>query len=366
MPVTVVVGGQYGSEGKGKICAHLAISNDVDYMVRCGGPNSGHTVYRAGKRYELKQVPSGFVNPHTRLLIAAGALISPSIFMEELDLCRLDRSRIGIDENAAVIEAADIATEENLDLRGRLGSTGSGVGAAVSRRVLREKGFRRAKDHPDLAPYTTSVRSELSSAAKWDANIVVEGTQGFGLSLYHAEKWPYRTSRDTTAHSFLGEVGLGVRDFEVIMAVRTFPIRVAGDSGPLERETTWEELRAFSRYPYPIAEYTTTTKRLRRVGFFDWGVIEDAITANSPTQIALHGADYIDFENKSVRSYGNLTLSARAFVEEIENRVKVPVNLIGTGPTNEEIIDRRSAQVRGDADARSHIIEKLLAQSVDA
>ena len=72
MPVTVVVGGQFGSEGKGKICAHLASTDNVDYMVRCGGPNSGHTVYLDGKRFQLRQVPAGFVNPHTRLLIAAG------------------------------------------------------------------------------------------------------------------------------------------------------------------------------------------------------------------------------------------------------------------------------------------------------
>ena len=341
MPVTVVVGGQYGSEGKGKVCAHLATSNDVDYMVRCGGPNSGHTVYWSGKRYELKQVPSGFVNPRTRLLIAAGALINPAIFMQELDLCRLDRSRIGIDENAAVIEAADLATEENLDLRGRLGSTGSGVGAAVSRRVLREQGFRRAKDHPDLAPYTTSVRSELSSAAKWNANIVVEGTQGFGLSLYHAEKWPYRTSRDTTAHSFLGEVGYGTREFEVIMAIRTFPIRVAGDSGPLKYEVTWDDVQALSGYPHTLAEYTTTTKRLRRVARFDWEVVHAAIEANAPSHIALHGADYIDYENRSLQSYADLTPSARDFIQEVEDRTGIPVSFIGTGPTNYEIIDRR-------------------------
>ena len=341
MPVTVVVGGQYGSEGKGKICAHLAATDDVDYMVRCGGPNSGHTVYLSDKRYQLKQVPSGFVNPRTRLLIAAGALINPAIFMEELDLCRLDHSQIGIDENAAVIEATDITTEKNLDLRGRLGSTGSGVGAAVSRRVLREKGFRRAKDHPDLAPYTTSVRRELSSAAKGSANIVVEGTQGFGLSLYHAEKWPYRTSRDTTAHSFLGEVGFGIREFEVILTIRTFPIRVAGDSGPLKYEVTWDDVQALSGYPHPLAEYTTTTKRLRRVARFDWEVVQAAIEANAPSHIALHGADYIDYENKSVQSYADLTPSARDFIQEVEGSTGIPVSFIGTGPTNDEIIDRR-------------------------
>ncbi len=341
MPVTVVVGGQYGSEGKGKICAHLALTDGVDYMVRCGGPNSGHTVDVCGERYELKQVPSGFINPTTRLLIAPGALVNPRIFLEEVDLCGLDPSRVGIDENAGVIEEADIDEERVLDLRGRLGSTGSGVGSAVSRRVLRDRDFRQAKDHPDLIRFTTSVRRELASAMRTDSNVVVEGSQGFGLSLYHAEEWPYRTSRDTTAHSFLGEVGLGVRDFEVIMAIRTFPIRVAGESGRLEPEITWEKVQSLSGYPHLVEEYTTTTKRLRRVARFDWGVVEEAVAANAPTRIALHGSDYIDFKNRGADSYGDLTSSARAFVEEIEARTQVPVSFIGTGPTNEEIIDRR-------------------------
>jgi adenylosuccinate synthase len=341
MPVKVVVGGQYGSEGKGKICAHLAMTDDVDYVVRCGGPNSGHTVDVEGRRFELKQVPAGFVNPRTRLLIAAGALVNPKIMMEEIQLCGLDASRLGIDENAGVIEESDILRESELDLRGRLGSTGSGVGSAVSRRVLRERDFRLAQDHPDLAPYITCVRSELASASLASMDIVVEGTQGFGLSLYHASDWPYRTSRETTAHSFLGEVGLGVRDFDVVMAVRSFPIRVAGQSGFLEHEVTWEEVEALSGYPHPVKEYTTTTKRLRRVGRFDWSVVEQAALANCPTRIALHGADYIDFDNKSVDRYEDLTASARAFVEEMESRVAVPVSFIGTGPTNEEIIDRR-------------------------
>ena len=343
MPVMVVVGGQYGSEGKGKVCAHLAMTDNVDCVVRCGGPNSGHTVDVGGQRYQLRQVPAGFVNPTTRLLIAPGALVDPRVFLEEVRLCQLDSSRIGIDENAAVIEEEDIAAEQALDLQGRLGSTGSGVGAAVSRRVLRDPRFRRAKEHPDLERFTTSVRSELSSLLAKAGSVIVEGTQGFGLSLYHARKWPYRTSRDTTAHSFLGEVGLGVRDFEVVMAVRTFPIRVSGDSGPLENELTWADVEHLSGYPLPISEYTTATKRLRRVGRFDWGIVEEAVVANYPSRIALHGADYLDFQNKSVDRYDDLTPSARIFVEDIERRTGVPVTFIGTGPTNEEIIDRRSS-----------------------
>ena len=78
MPVTVVVGGQYGSEGKGKVCAHLAMTDHVDCMVRCGGPNSGHTVDIYGQRYQLRQVPAGFINAGTRLLNRPGRLSQPT------------------------------------------------------------------------------------------------------------------------------------------------------------------------------------------------------------------------------------------------------------------------------------------------
>ena len=341
MSITVVVGGQFGSEGKGKICAHLAMTDNVDYMVRCGGPNSGHTVDVRGQRYQLHQVPAGFINPNTRLLIAAGALINPVVFLREVQTCGLDPQRIGIDRNAGVIEEVDLANEKSLDLSGRLGSTTTGVGSAVSRRVLRESDFRLAKDHPALTPFVTSVRDELASGVCEGKSIVVEGTQGFGLSLYHADKWPYRTSRDTTAHSFLGEVGLGVRDYEVIMAIRTYPIRVAGNSGPLPNEISWEGVQQESGYPHPIAEYTTTTKRLRRVARFDWSVVDQAVVANAPTQIALHGADYIDYVNYGATDWSNLTYNTCQFIDHLETRLGSSVVFVGTGPTNEHIVDRR-------------------------
>ena len=341
MSVTVVVGGQFGSEGKGKICAHLAMSDNVDYMVRCGGPNSGHTVDVEGQRYELRQVPAGFVNPHTRLLIAPGALVNPEVFLREVEVCGLDPERIGIDRNAGVIEEIDISNERSLDLSVRLGSTGTGVGSAVSRRVLRDSNFSLAGNNSALRPFVTSVREELGSVVCKDRSVVVEGTQGFGLSLYHAEQWPFRTSRDTTAHSFLGEVGLGIRDYEAILAIRTYPIRVAGNSGPLPDEITWEDVQRESGYPYPISEFTTTTKRLRRVARFDWAVVDQAVAANSPTQIALHGADYIDYGNHAVVEWSGLKDSTRKFVNVLEAKQGVPVTLVGTGPRNEHIVDRR-------------------------
>ena len=347
MPVTVVVGGQFGSEGKGKICAYLALTDDVDYMVRCGGTNSGHTVELSGVRYQLRQVPAGFVNPRTRLLIAAGALVDPEVFLREVELCGLGPDRIGIDRNAGVIESADRANEEELGLQSRLGSTGVGVGSAVARRVLRERDFRLAASHPDLKRFVTSVSDELNAGVRSDQSVVVEGTQGYGLSLYHADKWPFRTSRDTTAHSFLGEVGLGVRNHEVVLAIRTYPIRVAGNSGPLPNEISWEDVQTESGSPDPIVEFTTTTKRLRRVAKFDWSVVERAIIANDPTQIALHGADYIDHGDFAVTDWADLSHRTQGFIHELEAKLSIPVTIIGTGPGNEHTIDRRNADVGG-------------------
>ena len=365
MSVTVVVGGQFGSEGKGKVCAHLALTDNVDYMVRCGGPNSGHTVDVGGERHQLRQVPAGFINPDTRLLIAPGALVNPEVFLHEVEQCGLGPNRIGIDRNAGVIEDKDLANEKSLDLGPRLGSTGSGAGSAVSRRVLREPDFLLAENHPDLRPFITSVREELRDAVQQDQSIVVEGTQGFGLSLYHAEKWPYRTSRDTTAHSFLSEVGLGVRDYEVIMAIRTCPIRVGGNSGPLPNEITWEDVRRGSGYPYPIAEFTTVTKHLRRVANFDWEVVDQAVAANWPTQIALHGADYIDYGNHAVTEWSDLTESILQFVTTLEDAFEVPVSLIGTGPRNEDIVDRRVAR-KEDVEGQRDFADGRLGRMVGA
>ena len=176
MPVTVVVGGQSGSEGKGKVCAHLALSDEADVMIRCGGPNAGHTVDLGDRKFELKQVPAGFVNSRTRLLMAPGALVDPQLLLHEIEECGLDSSRFGIDRNAGIVERSDRGVESSNGLRERLGSTGMGVGSAVSRRVLRESSFRLASEVPELAPFITSVRDEANDACRDGRRVVVEGT----------------------------------------------------------------------------------------------------------------------------------------------------------------------------------------------
>jgi adenylosuccinate synthase len=124
------------------------------------------------------------------------------------------------------------------------------------------------------------------------------------------------------------------------MAIRTFPIRVAGNSGPLKDEITWEQLRERSRYPTDIREFTTTTKKLRRVGLFDFELVRRAVLVNRPTQIALHGGDYLSHLNKSVCSFIDLEGGATSFIQALERNLDTPVAYIGTGPANQELVDR--------------------------
>ena len=95
MPVTIVVGGQYGSEGKGKVCAYLAEKEKADIMVRCGGSNSGHTVYHNGKPVIFRHLPSGALNTNCRLLIPAGAYIDLDVLFHEIETHHIDPLKIG-------------------------------------------------------------------------------------------------------------------------------------------------------------------------------------------------------------------------------------------------------------------------------
>ncbi|MCG3112050.1 MAG: adenylosuccinate synthetase [Candidatus Manganitrophus sp. SB1] len=340
MPLTVVVGGQFGSEGKGKIVSYLALRDNVDIVVRCGGPNSGHTVDYRGQRYELRSLPAGFINQRTRLLLAAGSLINPEILLTEIKIAGIDPQRVGVDRNAGIISSLQSEEERSLSLRDRLGSTLSGTGSGVANRALRKPDFKLAKDSLELQGFLTDVSEEVNGALDRDGKVIIEGTQGFGLSVYHSSHYPYATSRDTTASGFLSEVGVSPRLVtDIIMAVRTYPIRVAGNSGPLAKEVTWEEIQRRSGYPTEIKEYTTTTKKLRRVGLFDIEQVKRAARVNRPTQIALHGADYLSYTNKSKTELDNLCIESQKFIAFVERETKTHVSFIGTGPANEEIID---------------------------
>jgi adenylosuccinate synthase len=338
MSVWVVVGGQFGSEGKGKISAIITLQEGIDVCIRCGGPNSGHSFQdRNGKLILLRQLPTGFVRPQTRLLIPAGGLVDLDVLRSEIEMLGLDPGRVGVDRNAMIITTTDREEERRLALGERLSSTLSGVGSAVARRALRTSDVELASGaavrQEWLRPFIADVSAEANSAVDSGKKVLLEGTQGSGLSVYHTSIYPKSTSRDTNAAGFLSEVGLSPRvASEVIVVFRTFPIRVAGQqAGPLNEEITWEQLQTESNSPLPLHEYTSVTRKLRRVGRFDWHAAARSVMLNRPTQLALNFMDHLDFQNSVAVEFPELSPNARAFVGRLEG-FGVPVRHIGTGP----------------------------------
>jgi adenylosuccinate synthase len=339
MSVWVVVGGQYGSEGKGKVSAIITLQEQIDLCIRCGGPNSGHSfVDEDGSTRLVRQIPTGFVSPSTRLLIPAGGVIDLDVLRSEIAFLGLGPERLGIDTRAMVVTAADKAFERDLRLGDRLSSTLCGVGSAVSRRVLRGADVILSREasieHPWLRPYLTDTASEAHRAIQQSKKILIEGTQGFGLSLYHSSSYPKTTSRDTTAAGFLSEAGISpLTVTQIVVVFRTFPIRVAGtQAGPMENEITWETLQDESGYPHPIQELTSVTQRVRRVARFDWELAMRAVAYNQPTMLAVNGLDYLSFANRGVRLSIELEERAQAFLKRLESVSQVPVVFRGTGP----------------------------------
>lgn len=340
MPTTVVVGGQYGSEGKGKLVAYLAHTNRVDVAIRCGGPNAGHSVTCNGSLKIVRQVPAAVICPKTRLLVAAGALVDPPIILQEIKRFGLGKQRIGVDGFAAIISRQHKEHEDLLELRKRVSSTLSGTGAATSSKILREPRLKLARQIPRLSKYIVDVATEVNKAYDDSKNIVIEGTQGFGLSLHHSQMYPFVTSRETSASNFLSEAGLSPRCVQqIIMVLRTHPIRVAGHSGPLEKETSWGAISKSSRSPIELNEFTSVTKRLRRVGLFEWGPVKRAVMVNRPTALALQGLDYLSFEDRGKRKYRLLSPKSKRFITNLEKRTGVPIKFIFTGPDLLDVIE---------------------------
>jgi adenylosuccinate synthase len=330
MGVSIVVGGQYGSEGKGKVAQHFARSRDARAVVRVGGTNSGHTSLGGeGEREVLRQLPTSALDPDILCVLAAGSYIDLEILTGEIDRLALPAERLVIDPGAMIITPADRDAERASDLRQRIGSTASGTGEAVARRTRRLSAEDLAGAQPELAPYLAPVRPLLREMLDDGEHIVIEGTQGFGLSLLHSPHYPKTTSRDTTAAGALAETGLSPLDVqEVVLVLRSFPIRVAGDSGPFGApETTWAQIALESGHHGELAEITSVTRKLRRVARFDPLIVREAIAANNPSVIVLNHIDHVD-----VAARGGLTARASEFLTDVEARIGRRVDLLGLGP----------------------------------
>lgn len=307
----VVVGGQFGSEGKGavagRICADMGARGQSVINVRVGGPNAGHTVlgvcpdgctgegaaaHEVGRPHpwRLRQVPVAAVtNPDAQLIIAAGSEVDLDVLSVEID--DLDSAGYNVSGRLLVDSSATLLTKEHRDqeaeneLAKRLGSTAKGIGAARVDRLWRTADLFGKVDTlfgPDARDISSNNTADnIAHALRNDYAVVVEGTQGYGLGL-HTEHYPFTTSGDCRAIDFLAQAGISPWmasgpyspvDLKVVVCLRPYPIRVAGNSGELAGETDWETLGL------PV-EYTTVTQKVRRVGSWDTELAQSAIRAN--------------------------------------------------------------------------------------
>ena len=333
MGCLVVVGGAFGDEGKGKIISYIALRDSPKIAVRGGvGPNAGHTVVCNGKTIKLRMLPSAVVNRKTKLLIGAGVLVDPLVFLKEIkDTGTASRSRI--DYNCAIIEKKHIALDKAGYLKKKIGTTGTGTGPANSDRVMRIG--RIASQEPTLKAYVEDVTSAVNSSLDRNEFVIVEGTQGTLLSLYFGD-YPFVTSKDVSASGICSDVGIGPKRVDDVLVVfKSYFTRVGSGELPGELDPDETIKRGWQ-------EYGSVTGRLRRAAPFNFELAKRAVKINSGTQVALTKLDTIFPEARGVKDYARLPKRAKEFISSVESKLSIPVVYIGTGAESTDIIDRRS------------------------
>jgi adenylosuccinate synthase len=321
--VIAIVGMQYGSEGKGAVSELLGHTAQV--AIRIGGPNAGHTIYYQDRKYAMRHIPCCWTNPSCILLIGPAGIVSPEVLEQEIAQVETAlgfplAGRFFIHENVVTIEPRHIADEQDMDKT--IGSTREGVGAATADRVMRtafhvsSNAHFIANEYPWMDKYIISHEKYLDivhGTYERGGTILLEGTQGHGLSLYHGP-YPYTTSRDTSVGSLAG--GCGIAPFmltDVVGVLRTFPIRVGGNSGPLAYETNFADL---DQPP----EYTTVTGRMRRIGRFDQDAFVQAVKINGPNHLAITFLDYLPEVQRT------------PFIRHVESISGIPIRFTSWGP----------------------------------
>ncbi len=346
--VDLFVGGQWGSEGKGNICALLA--HEYDVLVRVGGPNAGHKV--KDPEYTYRQLPSGTgSNQQAEIFIAAGSTIWLETLLKEIDDHPwLKTGGLVIDPQAMIIEEKDREIEEKL-LAG-ISSTKQGVGSAAARKILGRDGelewgppVRLARQVEALKPYIGNVSQRIEQALACGKKVMLEGTQGTDLSIHHGS-YPHVTSRETSAAGCLSDSGVPFTKLRrVIVVARTYPIRVGGESGPMGVEISFDDIAKRSGLPVEQigkTEIGSVSGKSRRMAEFDWERMRRSVYWNGATDIALTFVDYLGAENVSAVSFEDLNGEAKNFITNLERICNVPVALISKGFGRDGLIDQRN------------------------
>lgn len=334
MPLDIVVGAQWGDEGKGRVTDLLAARAHI--VARFGGgDNAGHSITVGSQRFQLHLVPSGIIQPNAMCVLGAGMVINPATLADEIDRLQAlgfdcSPARIKLAGEAHIITPAHIAldgAEEDGRGTGGLGTTRRGIGPAYTDKAARRgircqamldpQAFGRSVeahvakvadslDTPNpkqsgadyavlaerLRAYVCDTGALVSAALDQGQTVLAEGAQGTLLDLDHGT-YPYVTSSVTTAAGALGGLGVGARHVRRVIGVaKSFQTRVG--AGPFPTEVLGEmaeRLRGSGSQPWD--EFGTTTGRPRRCGWLDLPLLRYAARLNGLTELALTKLDIL-------------------------------------------------------------------------
>lgn len=401
IPIVVVQGAQYGSESKGMVAAALCERRRIDFAVRTGAVNAGHCVYKHGLKYVNQQLPTGWVNPGTNLVIGPGALVHPEILKSEIEMI----TEAGWDGMIFIDRRAGLHLPEHTERSGRsgrhyrMGATGKGCSEAIIDR-LRNRGIS-----PEAGPRTFAewlkgnwqeswmekfvlgdTAKMLNDAYDRGDKILIEGCQGTLLDLCLGP-YPFVTHKQTTAAQWVVEAGLSpALEYEIVLVARTYPIRVAGNSGPLPDEIDWptlakeindkrvaagmgpivteDAIMAFEAayhklegtYHDPVIEmsernrdalanlpqfvvdelkklfeFTTVTKKLRRVARLNLDELRYSVMINRPAWLCLTFMNY-EYPELWGQPLPKSDHPCYEWLDSIQEQLEVDIKAITTGP----------------------------------
>lgn len=354
--VTIVIDGQAGSSGKGKICGYLALNDNFYMSVNNWASNAGHTfVSDDDEKIVVSHLPIALLNKDTKLVLDAGSVITPEILFNEIEKYKdyIGKRKIYIHPRAMIISEKHREEEKRVI---KSGSTFKGCGAAQSEKIMRSKDVVLAKDYFKNVNNVLKEYIEVVDTAyminETDEEILIEGAQGQDLDINYGLDYPNVTSRMCSASQLIADAGVSpfkVKD--IYMVIRPYPIRISNSTNTGEyiysgdyagsKEISWDEVKKRCNCPFDLEELTTVTKKTRRVFEMNFDRLKYNVMINKPTGLVLNFAEYIDWKAYRCKSYDELPQSVKDYVKKLEEVTNTPVVIIGTGEKNEDIIDLR-------------------------
>jgi adenylosuccinate synthase len=395
MANVIVVGTQWGDEGKGKVVDLL--SESADYIVRFqGGNNAGHTLVVEDKKFILHLIPSGILHSDKTCCIGNGVVVDPGVLLGEIENLSSHEVQVSPDNlvisgQAHVIMTYHQAVDNARELRkgkSKIGTTGRGIGVNLEEKNFYLEKFLGAKplDYNQIAdqylaygerlrPYAGNVSELLDRARRQGKNILFEGAQGTHLDIDHGT-YPFVTSSNVVAGGACSGAGIGPTRIDTVIGIcKAYTTRVGGGPFPTELEDqVGKHLQKVG------AEFGSTTGRPRRCGWLDMVVLKNAARLNGLTSLAITKLDVLsgleqiriatsyvhgnssmeNFPNEcftlescdpsyetfpgwsqditSARTFSDLPANTQSYLRAIEELAEIPLSIVSVGPGREQTI----------------------------